>query len=317
MNFRNSNVVRLGLLLYAACCVLLLAPRGEAQAIAAGGTADATSHGSADLVAPVNGFNFMLDETGQHNSATGWAVTTTPSLIFRFNRHFSVNGFVPWYSTVNAFVPTKVKGVETYPLTTGKNLLGDTVVDGIYELPHRDLNYLATASFGLPTGNSRFGLSANAETYNITNHLDYNIGPFDPDIEIGEGNSSNLVNRAVRKPYVAVGPLANFQAGSCIDLPLNLNLDVEAYEELPIGNQTVYGTVTRKNKKGKTVTTQVLEGEGSAEDNGINAELDLPIGQHFTLIGTYERSIRQDLDTAAIGITWVVRKRKIKAGVTQ
>jgi hypothetical protein len=205
--------------------------------------------------------------------------------------------------------------VKTYPLTEGKNLLGDTITVGTYELPHNNLNYEATASVGFPTGDSRFGLSANTETYNITNHLDYVIGPFDPDIEIGEGNSSNLVNRVVKKPYVAVGPLANFQAGSSVDLPLGLNLDIEAYEELPIGNQNVYGTVTRKNKKGKSVTTQVLEGEGAVEDNGINTELDLPIGTHLMLTGTYERSLRQDLDTAAVGITWVLRKPKIKAGI--
>ena len=125
------------------------------------------------------------------------------------------------------------------------------------------------------------------------------------------------MNRGVKKPYVAVGPLANFQAGTSIDLPLNLNLDVDAYEELPIGTQNVYGTVTRKNKKGKTVTKQVLEGAGAAEDNGIVSELDLPIGMHFALVGTYERSFRQDLDTAAIGITWVARKPKINARLAE
>lgn len=286
-----------------------------AQAMPASVSEGTTGRVTTDLVAPVNGFNFILDQTAQHNSATGWADVITPDLSFRFNRHFSVSTFVPWYPMVNAFVPKTVSGVKTYPLTEGKNLLGDTVALGTYELPHRNLNYEATASFGLPTGDSRFGLSANTETYNITNHLDYTVGPFNPDIEIGEGNSSNLVNRAVKKPYVAVGPLANFQAGSSVDLPLSLNLDVEAYEELPIGNQNVYGTVTRKNKKGKTVTTQVLEGEGAAEDNGIYTELDLPIGHHFMLTGLYERSLRQDLDTASVAITWVLRKPKIIAGI--
>lgn len=315
MNARNSTLSRFGLLLACVCCVTLITARGGAQASPA--STIATTHVSTDLVAPVNGFNFMLDQTGQHNSATGWAYIVTPDLSFRFNRHFSVSALVPWYPMVNAFVPVTVKGVKTYPLMTGKNLLADTVAIGDYELPHKSFNYLATVSVGFPTGNSRFGLSANTETYNITNHVDYVIGPFDPDIEIGEGNSSSLVNRAVKKPYVAVGPLANFQAGSSIDLPLELNLDVEAYEELPIGNQNVYGTVTRKNKKGKTVTQQVLEGSGVAEDNGINTELDLPIGMHFMLVGTYERSLRQDLDTASVGITWVARKPKIKANIAE
>jgi hypothetical protein len=315
MYTRISNLFRLCLLLLGLSGSLLITQRSEAQALPASAGATTKGHVGTDLVAPVNGFNFMLDQTGQHNSATGWAYIITPDLSFRFNRHFSVSALVPWYAMLNAFVPKTVDGVKTYPLTEGKNLLGDTITVGTYELPHNNLNYEATASVGFPTGDSRFGLSANTETYNITNHLDYVIGPFDPDIEIGEGNSSNLVNRVVKKPYVAVGPLANFQAGSSVDLPLGLNLDIEAYEELPIGNQNVYGTVTRKNKKGKSVTTQVLEGEGAVEDNGINTELDLPIGTHLMLTGTYERSLRQDLDTAAVGITWVLRKPKIKAGI--
>ncbi|HEV2576839.1 MAG TPA: hypothetical protein VGU25_06485 [Acidobacteriaceae bacterium] len=295
--------------------MLLATQRSEAQASAAGIAPESTGHVATGLVAPVNGFNFILDQTGQHNSATGWADIVTPDLSFRFDRHFSVSALVPWYPTVNAFVPKTVNGVKTYPLATGKDLLGDTVGVGTYELPHNRLTYLATASVGFPTGNSRFGLSANTETYNINNHLDYSIGPFDPDIEVGEGNSSSLVNRAVKKPYVAVGPLANFQAGSSIDLPFSFNLDVEAYEELPIGNQSVYGTVTRKNNKGKTVTQQVLEGAGTAEDNGIVSELDFPIGLHFMLTGTYERSLRQDVDTASVGITWVARKPKITRAI--
>jgi hypothetical protein len=313
MNTCTSNLFRLSFLLFSMCCALLIAPRVEAQASAAAATD--TTHSIANLVAPVNGFNFMLDQEGQHSSSTGWAYIITPDLSFRFNRHLSVSTLVPWYPRVNAFVPKAANGVKTYPLTEGKNLLGDTVGLGTLELPHNNFNYEATASVGFPTGNSRFGLSANTETYNITNHLDYIVGPFNPDIEIGVGNSSNLVNRAVKKPYVAVGPLANFQAGSSVDLPLGLNLDIEAYEELPIGNQNVYGTVTRKNKKGKTVTVQVLEGQGAAEDNGLVSELDLPIGTHLMLTGTYERSLRQDLDTASIGLTLIARKPKMRANL--
>ncbi len=310
MNVQNPTSS--GVVLLAAVCGLLLTPHlSTAQASPAAMVPASTGHGAAGSVAPVRGFNFILDETGQHNSATGWADIVTPDLSFRFTRHFSVSELVPWYATVNAFVPLTVNGVRTFPLKTGRNLPGDATTTATLEFPHNRLDYLATAAVGLPTGNVRFGLSANAKTYNITNHVDYTIGPFDPDIEIGEGDSSSLVNRAVKKSYVAVGPLANFQAGTSVDLPFTLNLDLEAYEELPIGNQNVYGTVTRKNKKGKTVTVQVLEGEGAAEDNGIISELDLPIGLHLMVTGTYERSFRQDLDTASVGITWVARKPKI------
>ncbi len=314
MHFSGTTSLKVTLVI-ALASPSLLTQRSQAQAAAAGSSLKSTTTAQTDLVAPVNGLNFILDETGQHNSATGWSVVMTPALSLRFNRHFSLSGSVPWYSTINAFVPVKVNGKSVDELRTGNNLLGDTTLAATYELSHTHLNDTATASGGFPTGNVRFGLSADTETYNVTNHVDYQIGPFDPDIEIGEGDSSSLVNKAVKKPYVAVGPLANFQAGSSIDLPLGLNLDLEAYEELPIGDQKVYGNVKRKNKKGKTVTVQVLEGAGAAEDNGAFAELDLPIGTHLMLTGTYERSLRQSLDTAAVGLTWVLRKPKIRAGL--
>lgn len=262
-------------------------------------------------ISPVIGFNFSLDYTGQHNSATGWATIVTPTLSYRFNRHLSVDASVPWYATLNANVATTKAGVTTYPLKSGTNLLGDTDIVGHLEFVPRKLVYQLNTTVGLDTGNYRYGLSANTTTYNITNHADYELGPFTPDLEFGFGNSSALANTHVRKAYTAVGPLANFQAGTWIELPFNMGLDLEAYEDLPVGNQNVYGTITKKNKKGKTVTKSILEGTGVAEDNGFNTELDLPLGHHFLLNGTYERSLVQGLDTVSAGITWTLRAPKI------
>ena len=257
------------------------------------------------------GWNFSLDSTGQHNSATGWAEIITPDVSFRSNRRFSLSSSVPWYASVNAFVPVKAKGVTTYPLQSGKNLLGDANVAGHFEVSHKDLSDLLSATVGFDTGNYRFGLTSNTTTYNITNHLEYQLGIFTPDIEIGEGDSTTLANQSVRRIYSAVGPLANFQAGTWIDLPRNIGLDIEAFEELPIGNQNVYGTVVKKGKKGKTTTKQVLEGTGAAEDNGVTAEVDVPLGKHLRLVGSYDRSFIQGLDTASVGMTWTMRTPRI------
>ena len=210
-----------------------------------------------------------------------------------------------------AFVPVRSGGVLTYPLESARNLLGDAAVSGQVEAAHNDFSYLLTTTVGFDTGNALYGLSAKTTTYNFTNHFDYSLGPFTPDVELGVGDNSALATPAVRRIYTAVGPLANFQAGTAIDLPGRLSLDLEAYEELPIGNQNVYGTVTRKNKKGKTVTKQVLEGTGAAEDNGLTAEFDVPLGRFLTVNGSYARSLIQGLDTASFGITWMARAPKI------
>jgi hypothetical protein len=310
MSSRSALWIVCGLL--AAGAVLL---PGVANAQAMPISIDSGQRGEDARETAVNGFNFVLNDVGQHDSSTGWSDIVNPMLEFRFNRHFSLTASTPWYPFLSAYLPKTVAGVTTYTLAEGHSVLGDTAVSGTYELEHKDFSYEAIGILGFATGNSRYGLSANQTTYNLTSHADYSLGRFDPEIEIGEGDSSGLVNRAVKKPYVAVGALANFEVGTAVDLPFSMNLDLDAYEDLPIGSQNVYGTVTRKNKKGKTVTRQVLQGMGVAEDNGFMAELDIPFARHFQLIGTYQRSLVQGLDTASVGLTWTLRRAKIRARV--
>jgi len=286
---------------------------GASPAAAGGGFANGTlvtGTGPAEVVPPVKGFNFSLSSSSEHSSLTGWSTVWTPSVSYRFNQHFSLNATVPWYLSVKNFVSTTVKGVTTYPLKSASNLLGDTTTSGQAQVSFGDFAYKLTATGAFPTGDSTYGLSANEPTYNFTNHLEYSIGPFSPDVEAGIGDSSSLAGKTVKKSYTAIGTLANFQAGSNVDLPFKLGLDLEAYENLPVGNQNVYGTVTSKNKKGVTVTKQVLEGKGVAEDNGFMAELDIPLGRNLVLAGNYQRSLRQGIDTAGIALTWVLRAPK-------
>lgn len=268
-------------------------------------------HNDVPLITPVYGLNFVLNETGQHDSSTGWADVINPTLIYRFNRHLFVSASSPVYPFIYAYLQKKNGTTTTSSLEEGHFLLADTMASGDLSFERGNSNEELIATIGLPTGNVRYGLSADQETYNVTNHFDYQVGWFDPEIEIGEGDSSNLVSRAVKKPYVAVGALANFEVGTGIDLPRNINLELDAYEDLPIGNQNVYGTVTHKNKAGKTVTRQVLQGTGAAEDNGFTAELDIPLHEHLQLIGTYQRSLVQGLDTASVGITWTLRRPRL------
>ena len=265
-------------------------------------------NGETEALPPVLGYNLTLNGTGQHSSITGWSEYLEPSLSYRFNKNAALNASVPYYISVKNFVPVKKSGTTTYPLISASNLLGDATVDAVLEFEPGDFGESLTASGAFPTGNSEFGLSANAPTYNVTNHLEYSIGIFTPDIEFGEGNSSSLSGRNVNKSYTAVGPEANFQAGSSLDLGLRITLDLEAYEEMPIGNQNVYGTVTRKNKKGKTVTKQVLEGTGVAEDNGFSADLSIPFLRGFTFTGDYQRSLIQSYDIASVTVSWVLRR---------
>ena len=123
---------------------------------------------------------------------------------------------------------------------------------------------------------------------------------FTPNVEIGGGDSSSLVNPTVTKNYTSLGPLAHFQVGVSIDLVRGAIFETDAYEQLPIGDQKIYGPL----RNGKAT---VVVGHGVTEDNGFTNALDIPFGGHFTLSGYYSRSLRIHSDTAAIGFTYVIR----------
>lgn len=254
---------------------------------------------------PVKGINFTLSSSSQYDDANGWSSELSPSLSFRFNPHFSLNTSLPYYLAINAQQIKGTKAAPVYINTTAHSVIGDTSIAGEFDWDGNWLGYSFTATGGFPTGNSTYNLSANTETYSINNHFEHNIGVFTPDIEIGEGNSSSLAGR-VRRAYVAVGPLATFQAGTTIDLPHAINIDLEAYEAMPIGNQNVYGTV--KNKKGKNVT--VLEGTGVAEDNGFNSTFSIQPNPHFGVSVFYNRSLRQYDNTTGFSLTYTARTPK-------
>jgi hypothetical protein len=256
-----------------------------------------------DLPVPlVRGINFLLTSSSQHDSPTGWSNVLEPDLSYRFNDHFAVDVSVPYYTRVNAFIPTTVGHTTTYPVKTDYGLLGDTVIGGQFDWGFNWLSYSAWVSLGLPTGDSQFGLSADQPTYNFSNHFEHSIGIFTPNVELGIGDSSSLANDEVRKTYTAVGNLGFFQAGSMIDLPKGMIFDAEAFEALPIGDQRVYGTITRKKK-----TVQVLEGTGVAEDNGFNVSVLIPAGRHLGVLGYYTRSLRQHSDSVGFSFTYFMR----------
>jgi hypothetical protein len=288
---------------------LSTAPLARAQAVPA---VESVSTKLPDIhITPVMGLNISVDYEAQYNSATQWANIISPDISFRFNRRLSVDASVPWYATVNANIRTTRAGVTSYPLKPGRDLLGDASAAAHLEFqPHKSL-YLLTPTVAFPTGNSRYGLSADATTYNITGHAEHEIGVFTPELEAGFGNSSSLANQTVHKAYTAVGSMANFELGTSIDLPLNLDVVVEAYEDLPVGAQNVYGTITKRHGHGKGVTTQVLQGAGVAEDNGFNAEVDLPVGHHILIDSSYEHSLIQGVDIASVGVIFTLRSPKI------
>ncbi len=155
---------------------------------------------------------------------------------------------------------------------------------------------------GLPSGDSAHGLGAGQVTYSVNNHFERSLGIFTPDIELGYGDTSNLVDQRILKSYISVGPMAHFQAGTDIDLPWNMSFEANAYEELPLDTNIVYSTTTKGKKKTTTATNT-----DPAEDNGFISSLDIPLTPHLTLSGFYDRSLRQHVDLAGFSFTLILR----------
>jgi len=287
----------------------LASVRGQAvagsEAEEAGGiSAAATTNdsGPAGIIPATRGFNASLGTSSQHDSSNGWSSILTPNVAYRFNKYFSVDAGVPWYMYINIDADVGTKAKPVYAYSPKKSVFGDTSLSFHADANPFTIGYDATVSMGLPSGNTDYGLGAGQVTYNINNHFEKNWGIFTPDIELGFGDTSSLVDPRVLKSYVAVGPQAHFQVGTSVDLPWTMSFEADAYEELPLAKDLVYST-TGKGKKKVTTSTN----EGPAEDNGFLTSLDIPLTRHMTLSGFYDRSLIDHDDVAGFSFTFFLR----------
>jgi hypothetical protein len=221
---------------------------------------------------------------------------------FRFNPILSLNASVPIYASINVEANTGTKAKPVYTSTTRHGVPGDASLAASLAAHPFLLDYNATLTLGLPSGNTADGLGAGKITYDFNNHFEKSFGIFSPDIEFGIGTSSSLIQPRVRKTYTSVGALAHFQAGTSIDLPLNLSFEADAYEELPLNLSTIYSAARSGKKKATTATTA-----GNAEDNGFTTSLDIPLSGRTTVSGFYNRSIRNDDDIAGLSLTFLLK----------
>jgi hypothetical protein len=258
--------------------------------------------GPEGIIPAGKGFNASLGTSSQHDSTNGWSSILNPNVAYRLNRHLSVDAGVPVYTYINvdANIGTSAKPVYSYAVRGA--VFGDTTLSFQGNASAVSIDYSGTFSLGLPSGDTDYGLGAGQVTYNIDNHLEKNVGRFTPDIELGFGDTSILVEQRVLKSYIAVGPMAHFQAGTSVDLPRNVTFEADAYEQLPLANNLVYST-TGKGKKKVTTATNT----DPSEDNGFITSLDIPLSPHVTMSGFYNRSLRDHDDVAGFSFTFILK----------
>jgi hypothetical protein len=221
-----------------------------------------------------------------------------PAAGYTINDIFAVDAAIPIY------IYRLAESIAAHPkpnarLVSQVGELGDAIFGLHAQFTPGTYLYQSTFAFTVPTGDEAYGLTTGRMTFDLNNHFERNYGRFTPTLELGAGDSTTLVNRQVNKTYTSLGPLAHFQLGTAIELHHRASFETNLYEQLPIGDQKIYGP----SRSGKTI---VVKGYNVTEDNGFTNSLDLAINSHITLSGYYSRSLRRHADTAGIGITYVL-----------
>lgn len=250
----------------------------------------------------VRGLNAGITYSSVHDSSIGWSVLITPAISFTFSAHYSADASTTIYpyrlaQNQNAVAP------PTQRLVTTHGDVGDTLiaVHGYFN-PHA-FQQTVTASMIAPTGNRDDGLGTGRVTFDLSDHVERYVGQTGFIVDIGAGDSSGLFNRLVTDEFSSLGAIAHFQTGLIYWLPGRNYIQSVAYEQLPLGNQKVYTTLSAPGRPTQTV----VAGRGVSEDNGFTTSVGLPLTSQVTLSGYYNRSLRLRLDTVSVGLTFVLR----------
>ena len=229
-----------------------------------------------------------------------WTTTTG----YVLNQHFSVNAGVPFLF---------VRGTTATGTTTSSNGVGDAFGQFLFSFKNPAVNYGSSFTFGLPTGDSSKGLSTGRVTFDWSNAFAREFGRFTPYVNLGVGNSL-MDTKYWHRPFLTLGDVAHFEAGSAIDLGKSLTFTASAYDVAPWGPQKVYSrTVTRSGSGGGGSTKHGRVFQGSAlttgdssidRDNGYNADLDFNPVKYVDFDLAYSHSVHYQLDTVSFGINF-------------
>ena len=256
------------------------------------------------------GVNVGVTFTAVHDSEIGWYNLATPAVSYTFSPRYSADASMSVYPYRLAENQTTTPGPHPALVTTYGDL--SDILLGFHATfnAHRTSDII-NASMTIPTGDKTDGLSTGRVTFDASNHAERYFGRTGVILDIGFGDSSGLFNRLVNDEYSSLGPIAHFQTGLVFWLKNRSYVQLVAYEQLPIGDQKVYTTLTRPGYPNMTV----VAGRNVSEDNGFTTSVGLPLSSKVTLSGYYNRSLRLHLDTTGMSITYVLRgtprKRKL------
>jgi hypothetical protein len=266
------------------------------------------------------GFSMYTNFEQTHDSSSNWSSVIDESVSYDFNKVFAMGVGVPVYLSYNQVSTSTPTGTTTpiQTLTPAYNSIGDVRLALKFSSPTPMVRYVATITGTAPTGDTASGISTGRATADFNNHIEFDLGPVTPLMELGIANTNALIDM-VKRPYSTLGALSHFKGG--ISLPVMKAVDIEfaGYENLPLGTQKLYshllgggsvnsgpGNLTSGSGKGSAskIYQQIASavGTGFDEDNGFATGLNANFGKRLDLAFTYDHSVRQQLNTYAFSV---------------
>jgi hypothetical protein len=236
------------------------------------------------------------------SNADGQAMDLTSAAGYVFNKHFS------WDLGIPIFFTRGTTSTGTQVSNTG---LGDIFTNFRLTFKNPAVNYVTTLTGAAPSGDTKKGLSTGRATFDWGNNFSREFDRWTPFANLGVGNS--LYNtRFFERPFVTLGTVAHFEAGTEYDLGHSVSIRASAYDVAPWGQQKVFSrlvTTTSGGAGGTVKHGRVFEnnvettgGASLVRDNGFSAALDVnPIRALDFELG-YSRSVHFQLNTISFGV---------------
>ncbi|WP_263375485.1 hypothetical protein [Granulicella aggregans] len=253
----------------------------------------------------LKGMNGGVAFAGIHDSSIGWYQAITPGLSYEFSHRWSTDAsftFYPYRLASNQNPMTST----SEPLVSSNGVIGDTLFGFHGRFNPRGLLTTSTASLTAPTGDKASGLSTGRVTFDLSEHVEKYLRRTGLIVDAGGGDSSTLFNQLVTKDYSSLGPIAHFQAGFGIILPRRMYFRSLAYEQLPLGDQKIYSSLSQPGQPGHP-SMEVVTGRKISEDNGFTSSMSIPLTEHWIFQSYYNRSLRFRIDTGYFGFTYVLK----------
>jgi hypothetical protein len=305
VEFRGKATNLGGALLLVAAVALLFAQQVRAQT---NGGAPSSNPSAPALPAmrAEDHFTWIEQFSGSANSEAQ-VMLLDSSAGYLFGRHILVDAGVPVYFVrANA---TTSSGAST---TNSFTELGDVYGQVRLSFPNPALNFKTQLTGRAPTGSTSDGISTGHATYDWTNRIDSDFGPWTPFLEAGVANS--IPDAFIyRRPFASYGELAHLQAGAAYRVARWLSVAASAFDVAPWGTQTIDSRIVGKGSGGSGGSGshgppflqghQTTGGSSLAADNGLSAGVTVSPVRAIDFTAGYSRSTHYHINILSFGIT--------------